>query len=110
MNLLPSVHPEMVSFGSGQGRSALEPAGVSALRRGIQGRENTGLGRKMPFLRALSITSAKIGTDAEFIKKRNNRNHRQPLFPEKGSDWNKINIQRRIGIKAFGFNLVSGRG
>jgi len=40
----------MVDFGSGQGRSAFETAGVATLRRGFQKRENTGLGRKMPFM------------------------------------------------------------
>ena len=44
------VHPEMVDFGSGQGRSEIETAGVVALRRGFQSSENVGLGRKMPFL------------------------------------------------------------
>jgi len=40
----------MVDFGSGQGRSEIETAGVLALRRGFQSSENAGLGRKMPFL------------------------------------------------------------
>ena len=47
---LVSVHPEMVDFGSGQGRSDLLTAGVAALRRGFIRRENTGLEQKMPFL------------------------------------------------------------
>jgi hypothetical protein len=40
----------MVNFGSGQGRSEVETAGVAALRRGIQPSENAGLDRKAPFL------------------------------------------------------------
>jgi len=40
----------MVDFGSGQGRSDIETEGVAALRRGFKYRENTGLGRKMPFV------------------------------------------------------------
>jgi hypothetical protein len=40
----------MVDCGSGQGRSNVETAGVAALRRGFQHRENAGLGRKMPFV------------------------------------------------------------
>jgi hypothetical protein len=40
-----SVHPEMVDFGSGQGRSDFETAGVVRLRRGFQMSENAGLGR-----------------------------------------------------------------
>jgi hypothetical protein len=43
------VRPEMVDFGSGQGRSAFETAGVAGLRRGFQMRENAGMGRKVPF-------------------------------------------------------------
>ncbi len=39
----------MVDFGSGQGRSEFETAGVALLRRGFQIRENAGLGQKMPF-------------------------------------------------------------
>ena len=39
----------MVDFGSGQGRSSLETAGVAGLRRGFQSCENAGRGRKMPF-------------------------------------------------------------
>jgi hypothetical protein len=31
-----SVHPEMVDFGSGQGRSDFATAGVVGLRRGLQ--------------------------------------------------------------------------
>jgi hypothetical protein len=42
---------EMIAFDSGQGRSGFETAGDAALRRGFQVRENTGLGRKMPFLK-----------------------------------------------------------
>jgi hypothetical protein len=47
---LCSLRPEGVDFGSGQGRSAFGTGGVAALRRGFQKHENTGLGRKMPFL------------------------------------------------------------
>jgi len=47
---LTIVHPEMVDFGLGQGRSGIETAGVVALRRGFQSSENVGMGRKMPFL------------------------------------------------------------
>jgi len=48
--LIKNGHPQMVDFGSGQGHSDIETGGVAALRRGIQYRENTGLGRKMPFV------------------------------------------------------------
>ena len=56
-NLL-SVHPEMVDFGSGQGRSEFAIDGVAVgatacvvvLRRGLQRSENAGLGRKMLFM------------------------------------------------------------
>ena len=56
--LLTGVHPEMVDFGSGQGRSNFDTddaVGVARrrvvdLRRGFQKRENAGRGRKMPFL------------------------------------------------------------
>jgi hypothetical protein len=48
--LIKNGHPQMVDFGSGQGRSDIETGGVAVLRRGIQYRENTGLGRKMPFV------------------------------------------------------------
>jgi hypothetical protein len=44
------VHPKMVDFGSGQGRSEFASAGVVTLRRGLQRSENAGLGRKTPFL------------------------------------------------------------
>jgi hypothetical protein len=44
------VRQEMVDFGSGQGRSDFETAGVAALRRGFRKSENAGLGQKMPFL------------------------------------------------------------
>ena len=43
-------YPKMVAHGSGQGRSNVETGGVAALRRGFQQSENTGLGRKMPFM------------------------------------------------------------
>jgi hypothetical protein len=36
--------------GSGQGRRLFATTGVAALRRGLGKDENTGLGRKMPFL------------------------------------------------------------
>jgi hypothetical protein len=36
-NRLPIGHPEVVDFGSGQGRSDVETAGVAALRRGFAG-------------------------------------------------------------------------
>jgi hypothetical protein len=39
------VRPEMVDFGSGQGRSIFAPAGVVFLRRGLQKSENAGLGQ-----------------------------------------------------------------
>jgi hypothetical protein len=86
--LIKNGHPQMVDFGSGQGRSDIETGGVAALRRGIESsprqaagrihrkdeslfsvrsltppqaarnalaiavqyRENTGLGRKMPYV------------------------------------------------------------
>ena len=44
------ILPEMVDFASGQGRSDFATAGVAALRRGLQRRENAGLEQKMPFL------------------------------------------------------------
>jgi hypothetical protein len=37
-----------VDCGSDQGRSVFEAAGVAALRRGLQKRENAELGRKTP--------------------------------------------------------------
>jgi len=40
----------MVDFGSGQGRSDFETAGVAGLRRGFQKSENTVMGQKMPLL------------------------------------------------------------
>jgi len=42
------VHPEVVDFGSGEGRSDLETGGVAGLRRGFPKSENAGRGRKMP--------------------------------------------------------------
>jgi hypothetical protein len=45
-----SVHPEMVDFGSGQGRSDFETTSVARLRRGFQQSENAGRGQKMPFM------------------------------------------------------------
>jgi hypothetical protein len=50
MLLSVSVRPEMVDFGSGQGRSDFETTGVAGLRRGFKKSENADLGRKMPFL------------------------------------------------------------
>jgi hypothetical protein len=47
---LTSGHSETVDFGSGQGRSEFETAGVAELRRGFQIRENAGLGQKMMFM------------------------------------------------------------
>ena len=44
------VRPEMVDFGSGQGRSLFATGGLAPLRRGLQNGENAVLGRKMPFL------------------------------------------------------------
>ncbi len=44
------VHSQMVDFGSVQGRSVFVTAGVAALRRGLQRRENAGMGQKMPFM------------------------------------------------------------
>ncbi len=62
-SLIVSARPEMVDFGSGQGRRALGTAGLARRRRGFQKRENAGLGRKMPFmdgheLNPLAILSA----------------------------------------------------
>ena len=51
-----SVHPEMVDFGSGQGRSLFTATGVAALRRGLQKNENVGLDRKTPFMDGHYIT------------------------------------------------------
>jgi hypothetical protein len=48
--MLSSVRPETVDFGSGQGRSELETAGVAALRQGFPRSENAGRGQKMPFM------------------------------------------------------------
>ena len=48
--ILTRFRPEMVDCGPDQGRSEFETTGVAALRRGFQRRENTALGRKMPFL------------------------------------------------------------
>lgn len=50
MNLIVSVHPEMVDCGSDQGRSIFENAGVMVLRRVFQKCENADMGRKMPFM------------------------------------------------------------
>ena len=47
--LLFSVHPELVDFGSRQGRSPFATAVVVGLRRGSQKGENAVLGQKMPF-------------------------------------------------------------
>jgi hypothetical protein len=47
---LTMVYQEMVDFGSVQGRSHIETAGVAALRRGFQWSQNADLDRKMPFL------------------------------------------------------------
>ena len=40
-----SFHPEMVDFGSGQGRSLFATTGVAELRRGLHKDENAGLTR-----------------------------------------------------------------
>jgi hypothetical protein len=40
----------MADFGSGQGRSKTETAGVASPRRGFWSRENAGMGQKMLFL------------------------------------------------------------
>jgi hypothetical protein len=48
--LIKNGHPQMVNFGSGQGRSDIETGGAAALRRRIQYRESTGLGLKVPFV------------------------------------------------------------
>ncbi len=42
-NVPTNVHPEMVDFGSGQGRSVFATAGVVGLRRGFQKGENAAL-------------------------------------------------------------------
>jgi hypothetical protein len=47
--VLYSVRPEIVAFGSDQGRSEFETAGVALLRRGFQKSENAGLVQKMLF-------------------------------------------------------------
>jgi hypothetical protein len=46
---VPGARPEMVAWGSDQGRSAFETAGVVCLRRGFQKRKNADMGRKTPF-------------------------------------------------------------
>jgi hypothetical protein len=50
--MLLSAHPEMVNFGSGQGRSNFSTAGIPLIAgfRGLKNRENAALGQKMPFL------------------------------------------------------------
>jgi len=45
-----SVHPEIVDFGSRQGRMVFSTAGVVHLRRGSKKSENAVLGRKMLLL------------------------------------------------------------
>jgi hypothetical protein len=45
-----SVHPEIVDFGSRQGRRVFSTADVVRLRRGLKKSENAVLGRKMLFL------------------------------------------------------------
>jgi hypothetical protein len=47
---LNSVHPEVVDWGSDQGRTVLSTAGAGALRRELAERENAGPARKIPFL------------------------------------------------------------
>ena len=48
--LLVCVHPEIVDFGSRQGRRIFSTAVVVRLRRGSKKSENAVLGRKMLFL------------------------------------------------------------
>ena len=45
-----SVHPEIVDFGSRQGRRMFSTTGVEHLRRGSKKSENAVLGRKMLLL------------------------------------------------------------
>jgi len=44
LKVITGAHPEMVDFGSGQGRSLFATGGVVALRRGLKKDENAGLG------------------------------------------------------------------
>jgi hypothetical protein len=46
---LPSVHPEIVDFGSGQGLSVFATTGIVFLFRGLQKSENAAPGQKMLF-------------------------------------------------------------
>ena len=48
--LLVGVHPEIVDFGSRQGRRIFSTGGVVRLRRGSNKSENAVLGRKILFL------------------------------------------------------------
>jgi hypothetical protein len=50
VKVLSIARSEMVDFGSVQGRSDVETAGVAALRRGFQLSENAERDQKMPFL------------------------------------------------------------
>jgi hypothetical protein len=53
-----SVCPEMVAWGSDQGRSFSETTGVAALRRGFPKGENADLEPKMPFPNVYSTFSS----------------------------------------------------
>ncbi len=57
---IPSVHPEIVDFGSRQGRRIFSTAVVMCLRRGSKKSENAVLGRKMLFLDGHYLNSAYI--------------------------------------------------
>ena len=48
--MLTSIRPEMVDFGSRQGRRIFAAAVVAALRRGLRKFENAVWDQKMPFL------------------------------------------------------------
>jgi hypothetical protein len=50
MLLFVSFRPEMVDFGSGQGRSAFETTGVVSATSWIDKRANADLSRKMSFM------------------------------------------------------------
>jgi hypothetical protein len=54
---LLSVHPEIVDFGSRQGRRIFSTAGVVRLRRGSKKSENAVLGLKMLFLDGYCLKS-----------------------------------------------------
>jgi hypothetical protein len=50
LTIIVCVHPEIVDFGSRQGRRIFSTAGVVRLRRGSKKTENAVLCRKMLFL------------------------------------------------------------